>query len=323
MLTAAGLLLGWVVAPAPAAVPKPLPGGSNYAFYQLDGCARDSYGVINDFAEDRAAATVRRQLAEMYAQGQRRLRLNVFHQRRSAEWDAALPSAGGRLTERHRANLTALLAEVRRVGFAEVLVSFHPLDESHPGGWQSWREEQYQENLSFVTDVRSVLAASRLPYRLDLLNEGSPAADSPAVLVEYARRLWRDHLARWSTENAVGFSMTVWLAGRVKRLPEIYGDRPPQVFDVHLYGDNPHNGTEYRQFLDAHQEMGSRYRQPWIVGETYYDDPAAAAGIAKAAAESGRQVLYLTQWPLRRQVSCPDVDTAPPVSYRAYREQGF
>ncbi|AHH97119.1 hypothetical protein KALB_3755 [Kutzneria albida DSM 43870] len=289
-------------------------GGSNYDFYGLAGrCDREGFGVINGFARGRDTITA--QLAQMYRAGQRRLRIGVFHHR-GPDTGTIMDSTGGDLSPANRRNLADLLAAVRAAGFAEVEVAMQPSDENHPD-WSHWREDLYQENWNLVANLRPVIAAAGIPYRIDLLNEGSPMSTEPA-LRRYAQRLWQDYTANFGKADTVGFSMTVWIADRATQLAAVYGDNPPEVFDVHLYGD-AHNGDERTQFVDADRKMRELgYTQDWIIGEAYFDDRTAARGIAQAIAQTGRTVRYLAQWPLTRARSCADVDVAAPIAFEAY-----
>jgi hypothetical protein len=116
----------------------------------------------------------------------------------------------------------------------------------------------------------------------------------------------------------------VWIANRVEMMSKVYGDNLPDVFDVHLYGDDRGNGDEYEQFVAADNAMKQRgYTQGWIIGETYYADPTAAANIRRAITDTDRTVFYLTQWPWTRANACPDVDVAPPTNFQPYLDQGF
>src|SRR5437660_564192 len=55
-------------------------GGSNYMTYHLDPpCNREPYGVVYNY--DTATATINSQLQQMYNNGQRRLRIPIFHGR--------------------------------------------------------------------------------------------------------------------------------------------------------------------------------------------------------------------------------------------------
>lgn len=297
------------------------PGGSNYLTYRIDnGCDREAYGVINRYHV--ATSTIRNQLQSMFAAGQRRLRLGIFHWR-NGDTGTVMSSATGDLSPQNRANLAGVLAAVKSIGYAEVEIAFHALGDNNPGSWSAWREDYYQENWNLIWNLHPLIAAAGIPYRIDLLNEGMPMTSEPQVRADYARRLWNDYTWNFGKADTVGFSLTVWLADRVRRFGEVYGNNPPDVFELHFYGDS-HNGTEREQFVAAHDEMTRLgYHQPWIAGETYFNDATAASGIRQAIDQTGRDVLYLTQWPLTRDRPCADVSVAPPSAYNQFSSRGF
>jgi hypothetical protein len=304
-----------------AVLPAPgLKGGSNYFVYRFEGCHREPYGVVNSFHT--APSLIRAQLRRMAAAGQKRLRIPVFHHR-GPDSGTVMDSTGGRLDARNVRNLTALLAAVRSAGFEQVEIAFFPKDANDPMEWTSVDESLYAENLSVVRRVRELVLRSGLPYVIDLVNEGAPPAGPEyRALLEYDRRLWADYTREYGDADTVGFSLTVWAAGRVPQLPAVYGDNPPRVLEVHLYG-KPHDGSEYEQFMATDAEMDRiGYQQPWIIGEAYYDDPEAAAGIRRAMRDADRRVLFLTQWPLSRGAEC-DTDVVPPAGFGAYAAEGF
>jgi hypothetical protein len=320
-ITVATLLLTIAAPTATGATAGPLEaGGSNYDFYDLTGgCDREPYGVIDSF--DSARDTITAQLGQMYDAGQRRLRIGIFHQH-GPDSGTVMDSSGGDLSPANRRQLTELLAAVKAAGFQEIEVAFMPLGDDNPHGWSAMDEPAYQEDWGVIANLHPLIAAAGIPYRIDLLNEGMPMSNEP-VLRSYAQRLWADYTAAFGSADTVGFSMTVWIADRATQLSAVYGSNPPDAFDLHLYGDS-WNGDEYSQFVDADRKMTSLgYHQPWVIGETYFDDGTAADGIRRAIADTGRQVLYLTQWPLTRQQKCADVDEAPPVTFAAYQSDGF
>ncbi|WP_413755125.1 hypothetical protein [Streptomyces sp. MMBL 11-3] len=295
-------------------------GGSNYFTYRVDAdCEREPYGVVNSY--DKAPGVIRRQLAQMAEAGQKRLRIPVYHHR-GPDSGTVMDSTGGRLAAANARNLRALLDAVRSAGFEAVEVGFFPQDANDPTGWRTFDHDLYDENRGVIRQVRSLVTRSGLPYRLDLLNEGAPA-EGQKVLLRYDRTLWDDYRQEFGVRDTVGFSMTVWIAGRVPQLPEVYGDSPPPVLEIHLYGQE-WNGDEYQQFMSADaalDEIG--YRQPLVIGEAYYNDAPAAAGVRRAVTDAGRPVLHLTQWPHPREAKCPAADVAPPVAYDAYAAAGF
>lgn len=294
---------------------KPLSaGGSNYDFYNLAGCDREQYGVIDSFAKGRN--TIEHQLAAMYANGQRRLRIGVFHQH-APNSGTTMDSSTGDLSSADRSQLTQLLAAVKSAGFVEIEVAFFPIGADDPHSWDRWQESSYQENWSVIQNLHPLIAAAGIPYRIDLLNEGIPTPEEP-VLLRYSQTLWAAYTAAFGTTDTVGFSMTVPVADRVPQLPAVYGPHPPAVFDVHLYGSLWH-GDEYQQFLAADAAMTQLgYHQPWIIGETWFNDPDAATAIDRAIAATTRPVRYLTQWPLTRTQQCHDVDVPAPIAFQHY-----
>ena len=134
-------------------------GGSNYGWYQLDGCAREPYGVVNSF--HKAPGTIADQLQTMYDNGQRRLRIPLFH-RRGPESGTLLDSTGGDLSEQNRQNLTDLLAAIKQTGFEEIQVSFIPSGGNTPFEWPELIPDLYDENVSIVRNLRPINADAGL-----------------------------------------------------------------------------------------------------------------------------------------------------------------
>ena len=301
----------------PPLIGQPLAaGGSNYDFYGLDGCDREEYGTIASFAKGQS--TIEQQLADMYANGQRRLRIGIFHQH-APDSGVTMDSSTGDLSDADRSQLTDLLAAVKRAGFVEIEVGFFPIGADNPHEWNDWQESSYQENWSLIQNLHPLIAAAGIPYRIDLLNEGIPRPDENLVQ-RYDSTLWTAYTRTFGKADTVGFSMTVPIADRVSQLSAVYGDNPPDVFDVHLYGDFWH-GDEYQQFLDADAAMTQLgYHQSWIIGETWFNDPDAATGIDRAIARTSRAVRYVTQWPLTRSVRCLDVDVPAPITFQAFQQ---
>ncbi|MER6350220.1 hypothetical protein ACWC10_37875 [Streptomyces sp. NPDC001595] len=315
---AVALLIGAGAARAPQRAE--VKGGSNYFTYRVDAdCTREPYGVVNSY--DQAPGLIREQLARMAAAGQKRLRIPVFHHH-GPDSGTVMDSSEGGLGAANLRNLRDLLRDVRSAGFEAVEIAFFPMDANDPTDWTRFDRPLYEENLAVVRQVRAETVRSGLPYVIDLLNEGAPA-DGEDVLLRYDRTLWQDYRRQFGRADTVGFSMTVWIAGRVPNLPAVYGDEPPATLEVHPYGQE-HDGDEYRQFMDADAALDAiGYRQPLIVGEVYYDDREAADNIRRAMLRAERPVRYLTQWPWPRTAKCPAADVAPPVAYGAYAAAGF
>ena len=89
-------------------------GGSNYAWYYLGSpCNREPYGVVYNY--NTATATIDAQLQQMYANGQRRLRIPIYHAR-GVNTGTVMDSTGGTLAPQFMTNLTNLLAAVKSAG---------------------------------------------------------------------------------------------------------------------------------------------------------------------------------------------------------------
>lgn len=294
------------------------PGGSNYNFFNLDGCDREPYGVLKNFHTE--TETIRNQLTALHNGGQERLIIGIFHGR-GLDSGTLMDSTGGDLDPQYRDNLRDLLAMVDDIGFDEVEVAMHVLGPNNPNEWDTFHEDLYQENWQLIQNIRPIVAESGVHYRLNLGNELTPAPGQDMTL-EYAQRLWNDYTAAYGKEDTVGFSVIGMRPERIAQIPKVYGDNPPNVFDFHFYGNDEAN--EYQQFVGAHRQMRDMgYEQGWVIGETYYDDAEAAANIRRAVDDTGQRLYWLTQWPLTRDRNCDHVDVTPPADFGAFAEHGF
>jgi hypothetical protein len=286
------------------------PGGSNYGWYNIDGCNREPYGVIYNY--DVAQATIDSQLQAMYANGQRRLTIPIYHAR-GLNSGTIMDSTGGDLSPRFRNNLTNFLNNVRQTGFSEIIITFNPQSSNWPPQWTVFHEDIYQENLNLIINLRSIIANSGLPYRIDLLSEGTPDISEPIVL-EYTQRLWNDYKSRFGKGDTVGFSIIGDVDRRVRQVQAVYQGDYPHLFKIHFYEN------VYSNFINARNILnGSGLTQGWIIGEAFYNDPQAAREFKQAIQETGQTVFFLTQWPLTRLRPCNGhVDIAPPLTNSAY-----
>lgn len=333
ILTAGVALLAacLTVVPAPGAAageqpttrgtaPETFGGGSNYNWFGLDGCDREPFGVINKFHQGRDK--INQQLRELREAGQQRLRFGIFH-RRGPDSGTLMDSTGGRLSKQNTQNLKDFLAAVKKAGFREISVSMHVNGDNNPNYWDAWKEDYYQENLNLIRYVRPIIKTAGIPYKIDLGAELMPD-DGQQFTLEHSKRTWRDYTAEFGKDDTVGFSVIGSRATRIKHIPEVYGDNPPHLLDFHFYG-NEQFGDEYTQFVNAHRQLTDMgYRQGMVVSETYFNDGTAADGLRRAIDETGRQVYWLTQWPLSRHRPCGDhVDIAPPTAFDRFAAKGF
>jgi hypothetical protein len=297
-------------------------GGSDYGWYHLDSpCNREPYGVVYNY--DTAKATIDGQLKLMFLNGQRRLRIPIYHAR-GIDSGTIMDSTGGNLPARFRANLANLLAAIKAAGFKEIEVSFNPQSDNNPVQWSAFNDSYYQENWSIVQNVRSIVAQAGIPYHLDLLNEGIPPPGYEALL-QYSQMLWNDYVAKFGKQDTLGFSI-IADAAHVSQVSAVYGASQygdhgvPPVFDVHIYDDPAGSFEAAFNGLESQGYGGI----DWIIGEAFYNDAAEADALRQQIDITGQKVLYLTQWPLTADRSCsPDVNVAPPMFFSNYRLQGF
>src|SRR5687768_2799914 len=156
-------------------------GGSNLIWHDLQGCEREPYGVIANYHEPGIRTRVRGQLAQMRANGQQRVSTGLFHLRGTP--DAAgringtiVDSSGGMLHPQQRANLIALLDDVRAAGFASFLFRYHPQGGNDPRIWSDFDADRFEENAALIESIEPLLQAAGLPHGTDLMVEGMPRA---------------------------------------------------------------------------------------------------------------------------------------------------
>jgi hypothetical protein len=300
-------------------------GGSDYGWYQLDSpCIREPYGVVYNY--DTATATIDAQLQQMYANGQRRLRIPIYFGR-GIDSGTVMDSTGGNLSSRFRANLTHLLAAIKATGFEEIEVSFNPQSDNLPIQWTTFSSDYFQENWTLIQNLRPLIAAAGIPYHLDLLNEGIPplASGGYAPLLRYDQMLWNDYVTAYGSSDTLGFSI-IADAAHANSVSAVYGASAygnhgaPPLFDVHIYDETGASFATAFSSLTAQGYAGVN----WIIGEAYYNDVAEAASLRQQVTSTGQTVLYLTQWPLTSGTSCsPDVNVAPPLAFSNYQAKGF
>lgn len=295
-------------------------GGSNYAWYRLDpNCVRNPYGIIPNY--DSAAPEIDRQLEAMFRNGQRRLRIPIYHGHGIAG-GTNMESKGGDLTPECRENLRRLLATIHRIGFTEIVVGFFPQGPNNPARWTTFQPDVYQENWRLITNLRPLIAAAHIHYYIDLWNEGSPGPRQPIIL-EYCQRLWNQYASAYGTRDTLGFSIIPG-PDRLQLVSTVYGNSPfgnhgpPREMDLHFYKDAAERFTAAHATLHA-----AGYHQPWILGESYYNDSAEAQALRQAIRATHRKVLFLLQWPLDADAACRDVSLSPPVDFSNYMKQGF
>lgn len=182
-------------------------GGSNYFWYQVDNCTsmgRDPYGVISNYSASQSKSIIDQQLDMLFAAGQRRLRVGIFHQR-GLETGTVMDSTGGNISTQNRQKLTDFLAAIKSKGFHAITFSFHPINFNNPKTWDQWYETRFQENWNLIYNIRPIVANAGIQYRIDLMNEGVPRPDQD-IVKQYARKMWLNYTYVFGKNDTVGFS---------------------------------------------------------------------------------------------------------------------
>lgn len=305
------------------------PGGSNYAWYSLNAPyqpapvtgqnCREPYGIIANYHLSNVRSTVLSQLSLMHQNGQRRLRIPVFHGR-NLNTGTVMSSTGGDLSSTHRQNLTQFLNDIRNAGFVEIMVSFHPIGAANdPTQWSSWSESGFQENWNLIYNLRPIIAGANILYRIDLMNEGAPTSGQ-TQLREYVRRMWGNYNYRFGKADTVGFSIIGDNVNRYQTMRSTMLSTPyglPYLYSVHFY----ENAVAGNAITALHQAMSSRGdSQGWIIGEVLYQDMPTLSKLSSLNL-GARPVFFVLQWPITRGRGCDGhADVAPPSDFTVYQQ---
>ena len=104
-------------------------GGSNLIWYDVDSaCVAEPQAILTDYHQPGVRSRVRDTLAAMFAAGQRRASVVIFHAHGGGTDpeglvnELVLDSTGGTLNKQYVTNLGQLLDDIRDAGFVEVLL---------------------------------------------------------------------------------------------------------------------------------------------------------------------------------------------------------
>jgi hypothetical protein len=285
-------------------------GGSNFAYFDLQNCSRNKFALLPNFEQNKDL--INEHLQAMFKNGQRRLRTAI-----PLPGHPSVGTEGRILSSDLERNIVGLLAAIKNAGFQEIELVIGSVG-APPFSWDRWHENLYTTRWRYITELRPLLIASGLHYRIDLLNEGIPAGNQP-MLKQYTQRLWLDYTRAFGKGDTIGFSVIAApKQDRFAQMPQVYGQNPPNTFDLHVYDD------PYGTVLNAHKRLSALGYSiiPWIIGESYYNDGEQADAIALAIQHTGQRVLFLLEWPLRKAKTCDDIDVVP-FDFQAYIKRGF
>lgn len=308
----------------------PIRGGTNYAWWKVDGypsCNRVDYYVISNYkAGNVAFDKINAQLQKMFNQGQRTIRIPVFHARggsggsclQASNNQTSMDSTGGDLAPQCRANFAALLAKIKNIGFQYIEVGFFPDSVNSagmpwPDNWcgsycggsgspDPYYEGLFQENWNLIVRLRPIITQNLAgaQYRIDLWNEGAGYGIGSGPFL-YAQRLWGNYTSVYGKNDTVGFSLAVDpanVAWKIGNLNALYGaGNAPYIIDVHI---GTLGGNDQFNLSDVHTQLANQgISSSLIIGETFFNDAQKAQELSAAAASfsASRTVWWLTQWP--------------------------
>ena len=329
------------------------PGGSNIVYYNVEypphavHGAWEKYTPYARFNEPAVAATLNRQLTEMYWQGQRSLRLHIPHSH-AYNVDNEGWACGSRqrsdargtyyLDRKCQDNLKAFLTLARDIGFTHFELASGQFGPNQITSQCATPNDPLvvtarEENFQVLRELRDIARAVNVPYVMDLANEASPVSISNTRTCEiaYLKTLWERYVEAYGSGDTIGFSImlnSTWdVENRFGQIAELYGKYHPDVYSVHIYSsDLAGSGQTTADILAALRSyragMAPRYRDPpLMIGEAYLNDTSTAKGV-KAAADAGDQIVTLTQWPVTRTADSTATayySPLPPVSYSYWR----
>lgn len=287
------------------ATPKPIPLlGANWIRY---GEKRPQcYGppILLHYHEPAVRMQLRAELAAMRAAGMRALRLFVYHTT-AGDGVWLVPSAGGRLPEPYRTNLTDFLDDVRAAGFSTFTLTFNPWAENDPIGYTPipYDPAKLEENWRFIADVRPLVKAHgpRTTW-IDLINEGAPDDWQPR-LRDYVSELWRRYADTFGTGDVLVSTIvksdeggsTSHLSNLISALRST-GRGMPAAFQIHPSWSQ---SGALRDLQAADAVLSAEHlTQPILIGEEAYNPIGTARGIAAFVHSSKRPVLEILEWPL-------------------------
>ncbi len=231
-------------------------GGSNHNFYRHPVSAPEggyNYGIMLHYHEPGVRETVQSQLQQMYAGGQRSLRVMVFFLHSPGETLTSAPAETSRkcrststktcppgdeyfIPLQYQQNIRAYLNDIRAAGFERVMIALGPqwindfMSCNNAAIPASLRQQLYagsplvnelfEEAWGVAKEVRAIAVDSGMPYLIDLGNEYMP----PSNLVQFGQCA-KDIVE--GTANSPGYLRFLW-----GRYVAAYGNQDTVGFSV-------------------------------------------------------------------------------------------
>jgi len=242
--------------------------------------------------------TIKRDMMEMFAHGQRKIATNLWHTGLREGIDCAgflLNSRSGRFAPQVLDNLRQFVSLAGSIGFNEVQLRFAPLSVNAPATWKEWNETVFQENLSVIlTTIDALHSVGGPKVMFDLGGELGGMVRIPFMRT-YVQRTWIAALKHTDVDHTDGFSIAYApgkIAQYVQSLREV--GPVPRELSLTIYR-NP-----YSQMSAAAQEaQAAGYSPPrFMIQETYYHDPSEYEEFVRAARNQRTIIRTIMQWPV-------------------------
>jgi hypothetical protein len=347
------------------------PGGSNFVFIsqheytslplgtaERDNCSAyamgDARSVIAVY--DVAKAVIDAKLSSLYAAGQRKISLVLWHffnqysyappQTTYLDAYCEMVVANGALASRHQANLDALIATIKTIGFTQIIFRFAPMDISDPTSWSAWDEAQFQSNWNLIWQTRQLIYKSlnsvpgsnpRVLFDLSVELGGSWVIPqpygpvNPQVLQQYVTTLWSVYTYNYGVSDTIGFSIAPGFSGQISAQISTYDSTTsgrPNAYGFDLYGNVASVANGDYSSIDTQldfisSELGSagELSKELFVQETYANSMLARDALSRAT-QKGISLRYLFQWPYRAGHAADVVDVYDLSPYFSYASSG-
>jgi hypothetical protein len=310
-------------------------GGSNYPMYSVGTYLQyptdsDWYAPLNlrpvigtyHLAPD----TVRKQLATMYANGQRKIALDLWYLDFSLYGNPSdnplnghiVNSKLGKLMPQQESNLKSVLEDIRNAGFNFIILRFDTQGDSAPIGWASWDQSKYNTNWSFIRNtiqtVQQQITGKSIRVIYDL--EGELGGEAIGQAVRYSTQLWKDYVQEFGPHNTIGFSFSYTYTQKIATAMQSYDQAAvrPDIYGFDIYGDEFNALSELKTELDAAGES----KKPVFIEEAYYNDAAAHSQIMQARQSLIMNIKWIMQWPEQRGAYQNNFSVQYPADYFNY-----
>jgi hypothetical protein len=273
-----------------------------------------------------APEIVKNQLAEMYANGQRKIALDLWYLDFSLYGNPSdspvnahiVNSKLGKLMPQQEQNLISVLQDIEQTGFDFVILRFATQGDSAPIGWPDWDQSKYNSNWSFVKNtiqtVRKEISGKALRVIFDLELEIGGVTSGQAV--RYCTQIWKDYSQMFGPHNTIGFSFSYTYTQKVATAMQIYDQAGvrPDIYGFDIYGDEFNALTELKSELDNNGES----KKTVFIEEAYYNDEIAHQQIMQARQTLNMNIKWIIQWPEGRGAYQQNFSVQYPADYSNY-----